>query len=323
MARRASEIAEDPRDALGRWLAQRQAALNDYKAIINERENALLDPNQRFGPTSSAFSHARSELEEARLQRQQIQGVLRRPLNRYEFKTRNFVLFALVLALLEGSVNKFLFDVALHSFGFVSYATSFVVSFSMVILAHLAGRSLRQVWSEYRSRVVWSALGVFLAISFVLVSIVCILTVGRAATDANAGIATFEDMFGAVTSSVVQLGLWRTLGAAFGSMNALVLATVNFAGIFAAMMLAFFTHDPDKDYDLAATKVDRHRAEIDVLDERYTKARSAIIKKYRSDISSASARYKAANREVMQYKHRLGLPIEEEDRFLRRMGPTR
>jgi hypothetical protein len=310
------DAADDPHRALGRWIAQRQASKVEYKKIINERENALLDPNQRYGPRSNQFLNARSELEEARLQRHEVQSVLRRPLNRYELPWRTFVIFAMVLAFLEGSVNKFLFDVALHSYGFVSYATSFVVAFSMVILAHLAGKSLRQVWSEYRSRVVWSSVGIFLVIVVVLATIVSILTIGRAATDANAGIATFQDMFGAVTSSVVQVGLWRTLTGAFANLNALVLATVNFAGIFAAMMLAFFTHDPDKDYDLAATKVDRHRAELEKLDQHYTKARARIVDKYRSHITAASGRFKAANREVMQLKHRLSEPLDDDDKFL-------
>lgn len=308
--------AEDPHEALGRWIAQRQAAKANYVKLINERENALLEPNQRFGPRSTRFASAHSELEEARLQRHEVQSVIRRPLNRYELSFRSFVIFALVLAVLEGSVNKFLFDVALHSIGIVSYATSFVVAFSMIVLAHLAGRSLRQFWSEYRSRIVWSSIAVFLIIMAVLATIICILTVGRATTDANAGIATFQAMFGAVSSSVATVGLWRTIAGAFSSLNALVLATVNVAGIFAAMMLAFFTHDPDKDYDIAATKVDRYRDEIAKLDGLYSKARARIIGKYSSDFSAASGRFKAANKEVMQLKHRLGIPLDEDDRFL-------
>ncbi|MBZ0228483.1 MAG: chloride channel protein [Bauldia sp.] len=314
--RSAIDSSEDPQEALGRWKAHRQAAKVDYRKILNERENALLEANARCGPKSQRVQNARDDLEDAELQRQEIHSVLRRPLNRFHFRPRNFVLFAIVLALLEGSVNKFLFDVALQSYGFVSYATSFVIAFCILILAHLGGRSLRQVWSEYRRKVVWSSVVIFIAITCALVGIVCIFTVGRAMTAAGAGMVTFDEVFGAVKSSLVEIGVWATVAAAFGNLNALILATVNIAGIFAAMMLAFFTHDPDRDYDLAATKVERHRRELDQFDEEYTRAKTRVIAKYASHLGAVGGRFKASNKEVMQRKHMLGLPPEPDDELM-------
>ena len=307
---------EEPNEALGRWKALRQGAKSDYRKILNERENELLEANTRFGPKSLRFQNARADLEEAELQRHEIRDVLRRPLARIHFRSRYLLIFALVLAVLEGLVNKFLFDVALGSIGFVSYVTSIVIAFGVVLLAHLAGRCLRQVWSEYRKRIVWSNVLAFLAIATVLTTIVCILTVGRAMTSANAGIDSFQDMFGAITTSVTSVGLWRTLGQSFANINALILATVNITGIFAAMMLAVFTHDPDKDFDAAATKVERHRRELDKLDTLHIDARTKVIGRFASHLGAVGARFKAANSEVMQLKHRLGEPEEPDDTLL-------
>jgi hypothetical protein len=312
----AIRAAEDPNEALGRWIAHRQAAKGEYSKILNERENELLAANASCGSRSSKFQNATTELEEARLERDEIRGVVRRPLNRYPLSFRFFAIFVLVLAVLEGSVNKFLFDVTLASFGFVSYATSFAVAFLVVIAAHFAGKWMRQCWSEVKGRLVWSHVAYALVIIVALASIVSMLTVGRALTAANAGIASFQDMFSAVTTTVAQRGLWGTLAAAYSDLSALVLATVNFAGILVAMMLGVVMHDPDKDFDLAATKVDRHRAELEKLDEQYTKAKTRVISKYASDLSAVSTRYKKANQQVMQLKHRLGLAPDAEDEFL-------
>jgi hypothetical protein len=317
MARRPAERAiEDPREALGRWMAQRQSAKIQYREILNQRGNKLDAVNGAYGPKSHRVQNARKDLDEAELQQKEIYGVLHRPLNRFHFHWRNFVVFAAVLAVLEGSVNKFLFDVALQSYGFVSYATSFVIAFCMVLLAHLAGRSLRQVWSEYRRRILWSSIGVFVIIIGALAAIVSILTVGRAMTTANAGLAGFDEIFGAMKTSVVELGLLATLRAAFGNLNALALATVNIAGIFAAMMLAYFTHDPDRDYDLAATKVERHRRELDRYNERYVAARDQVIARFAPRLTATSARFKAANSEVIQLRHILDQPSDPDDDFM-------
>lgn len=308
--------AEDPNEALGRWIAHRQAAKGDYSKILNERENELLAANASCGAKSSKFQTATSELEEARLQRDEIHGVIRRPLNRYHVHPGVFALFVVGLAFLEGSVNKFLFDVTLSSIGFVSYATSFVVALLVVIAAHFAGKWIRQSWSEYRSKLVWSYVAYSALVVVGLFCIVSMLTVGRSLTAANAGIASFQDMFSAVTTTVAQRGLLATLAAAYSDMSAMILATVNFAGILVAMMLGVVMHDPDKDFDLAATKVERLRAEIDRLDEQYTKAKTRVIAKYSSHLSAVSTRFKAANKQVMQLKHRLGLPPDADDEFL-------
>ncbi len=151
-------------------------------------------------------------------------------------------------ALLEAPVNKYLFDVALNGSSFVSYTVSVAFAFFVLVLAHVAGRSIRQVWSEYRRKVLWTSLALFLLLSFVLAGIVAVLTVGRASTSAVSELSNFNDLLSNVRSNVTSLGLWGTVAAAFSDISALVLATVNIGAIFMTMMLAFFTVDPDKDF---------------------------------------------------------------------------
>ncbi|HVY19615.1 MAG TPA: hypothetical protein VHA70_05995 [Bauldia sp.] len=228
---------------------------------------------------------------------------------------RYFAAFAVALALLEAPVNKFLFDVALQSIGIFSFLASVVLAFCLLILAHLAGKSIRQVWSEYRRRVVWSSLIVFLIIVTVLSGVIGILTVGRALTSATA-LTSFQDMFSAVQSTVVSRGFWGAIVDAFSDISALILATVNIGGIFAAMMLAFFTHDPDKDFDAAATEVDHLRATLAKLDRQFSKAKTAVIRKHAPDLTVFSTSFKNANVHVIEAKKKLGMPLDEEDRLM-------
>lgn len=302
----------DPREALAKWQGERYSALSSYQQTLNLRENELLDANGRVGPRSKAYRTAAEDLHKAELMHRGIEGVLQRPLNRYHIPFAVFVTLTIALALLEAPVNKFLFDVALQSIGIFSFLASFVLAACLLILAHLAGTSIRQVWSEYRLRVVWSSLIAFLLIVAVLFTVVGVLTVGRALMAAST-MGSFQDMFSAVRTTVVERGFWSAIAASFGDIHALILATVNIGGIFAAMMLAYYTHDPDKDYDAASRAVERLRKKMDRLDLQYSKAKQAVIAKHAPSLTAYSTIFKDANRNVIELKRRLGLPLDEDE----------
>ncbi len=222
----------------------------------------------------------------------------------------------MALALLEAPVNKYLFDVALNSASIVSYTVSVAFAFFLLVLAHVAGRSIRQVWSEYRHRLVWTSLALFLLLSVVLASLVGILTVGRASTSAVSELSNFNDLLSSVRSNVTSLGLWGTLAAAFSDMSALILATVNIGAIFMTMMLAFFTVDPDKDFDAAASEVEKHHVEMAKLQKRYIHERKTVVANHAPDLAGHSANYKTANGKVIELKTKLGMPLEDEDHVI-------
>lgn len=311
MAKAYSQHVADPHEALAKFEAHRAGARASYEDILNQRGNLIYALNERSGPRSKPYQNAEHELDRNRAEHDRIKSVIRRPLNRWQVRGWIIVIVGVVLALLEAPVNKFLFDVALQSSNLASYTISIMFASVLLILAHVCGRSLRQIWSEYRKRVVWSSLLIFLLTIVVLATLVSILTVARASFAASSG--SIEDLFQGVRSTVGTLGIWGALLNAFSDLSALVLATINIGGIFMTMMLAFFTHDPDKDFDQAARAVERDQKKLDKIHRAYLKAKAAIIKDLAPDLSGFSANHKAANMGVIESKRRLGFPLESID----------
>jgi hypothetical protein len=149
--------------------------------------------------------------------------------------------------------------------------------------------------------------------SAVVGTVISILTVGRASTAADAALGGFNDIFSAVSSTIESVGVWRTVASAFSNIPALILATVNLGGAFVAFLLAFFSHDPDKDFDLAAVALERCRETVKRLQGDYLRRRKKIIRNYEPDLSGISGRHSSANRDVIEFKTKLGMPLDEED----------
>ena len=164
------------------WIAQRHSSEGDYRRVLNERENDLLALNEASGPRSNAHMAALREAHDAQLQFNQIKTSVRRPLNRTEIRGWIFIAFMAMLALLEAPVNKFLFDVALQGSSLISYSVSIAVAFFLLIIAHITGKALRQVWSDHRRRVIWSNVVMLVGGTAVIAVVIAILTVGRAST---------------------------------------------------------------------------------------------------------------------------------------------
>ena len=149
MAQSSSTYRTDPAQELANWRNHRFAAMAEYEKILNERGNELLSVNEKCGPMSEHYKSAKENLQKAQREFERIHSVIRRPLNKHRVRWIYFAAFAFALALLEAPVNKYLFDVALNGSSFVSYTVSVAFAFFVLVLAHVAGRSIRQVWSEY------------------------------------------------------------------------------------------------------------------------------------------------------------------------------
>ena len=304
----------DLRQALGKATGARNAARQSFENLLNERQNQILGLSERVGPNSETYRDAVEERDKARLQYERINAVVRRPLNNWRLHGVILLGVGLVLALFEAPVNKFLFDVALRTSNLMSWFISFAFACALLFLAHFAGVSLRHVWSDYRRRPVIGSILLFLVLAMVLLTLVSILTVARAAYGANAG--TIGDMFADVSSAVASVGLFRTLFNAFSDISALVLATINIGGIFMTMMLAFFTHDSDKDLDAASRALDRQRRHVAKISAVYLAKKAAIVKDFAPDLAGAGHDFKNANQKVVEYKTRLGLPPDEDDTLM-------
>jgi hypothetical protein len=303
-----------PNDALAKWVAQRYAAQADYENLLNERENQILALSEASGPRSDKYLNAKKDLDRAEHEYERINANIRRPLSRWELPFWVLVAFALALAFFEAPVNKFLFDVALQSSNLTSWTISFGFACALLLLAHVAGFSLRQIWSSYRKRIVWSSLIIFILMIGILFVLVSILTVARASFAAEAG--TIRDLLSEVRTTIQSAGVWGALRSAFSNLSALVLATVNIGGIFMTTMLSFFKHVADKDFDAVATTVERRRKHLAKIVKDFVSRKSKIVKDFAPDLAGHGAVHKTANMNIIELKKRLGHELEEEDRHV-------
>ena len=79
------------------------------------------------------------------------------------------------------------------------------------------------------------------------------------------------------------------------------------------MMLAFFTVDPDKDFDASATECKSTKPRSSKLYARYI-ARLDPFWRDMLNLAGHSANYTSANGKVIELKIKLGMPSDDEDR---------
>jgi hypothetical protein len=278
---------------------------------LNERGNQIVSLSEKAGPRSDKYLNAKKDLDRAEQEYERINATIRRPLHRWELPFWVLLSFAFALAFFEAPVNKFLFDVALQSSNLTSWTISFGFACALLLLAHVAGFSLRQVWSTYRKRIVWSSLVIFVLMAAILFVLVSILTVARASFAAEAG--TIRDLLSDVRTTLQSVGVWGALRNAFGNLSALVLATVNIGGIFMAMMLSFFTHDPDKDFDAVAHTVERRRRRLAKIVREFISRKEKVVKEFAPDLAGHGALHRTANMNIIEMKRRLGQELDGED----------
>jgi hypothetical protein len=313
MSKRPDDKNTDPHAALAQALARRFEAMAGYKDVLDERGNALMSANERDGPRSKTYVALEDKLKKDEQQLERIKTAVRRPISRWGVRTFILVIVAIALAFFEAPANKFLFDMALQSTGFASYAASVAVTGFLLLLAHFAGRSIRQVWSDYRRKIIWSNIAIFVICMGIAFLIIGVLTVARHAF-ASEG-TTIDDLMSGIQGAI-SLGPVAALGAALTDMSALVLACINIGGIAATFMLAFFSHDSDRDFDHAQDSVDHHEKQMAKVHETYLDERGKIVRRFAPDLVGFAANYNTANSRIIEIKTRLGQPLDENDRLV-------
>ncbi len=306
--------AKDPLADLAENTARRSSARAGYMAVLDQRGNDMLSVNEKSGPRSHQYLTIEARLREDEAQHERIKTALRRPISMMHLRPQLLLVIGVVLALLEAPANKFLFDVALQSSGFVSYAASFGTTAFLLILAHFAGSGLRQSWSEMRRRVVVWNLFIFLLGTSVALVIISVLTVARAAFASESG--TIGDLLGNVSGHIENLGPLGALVHALSDPSALVLACINLGGIVTAFMLAFFSHDPDRDFDHAHRAVAAGEKRLARIHAAYVRQRARIIATHAPHLVGYSANYNTANARVIELKTLLNRPLDDDDRFV-------
>jgi succinate dehydrogenase hydrophobic anchor subunit len=316
MALQARGRSADPREELARWMGARQKCHSEYVKLLNERKNEILSLEIDHGPRSEAYASALHEYERHDQQFDRLQAVVRRPINNLSIAPWVFWLLAVGLAILEAPVNKFLFDYAIQGSNLTSYLVSTAFAILLLLLAHLCGKCLRQIWSEYRRRVVWHNLIIALLAICVLAILVSILTIGRARYSAGAADPGIGGLFSDIGGQVSQHGFLSSLLYAFTDVSALILFTVNFGGIVIAMLLGFFSHDPDKDFDHAEIALRKATRRLSKIQGKYAQSRVKAIRKFTPDLSGASRNFADANNKIIEMKTLLNHPLDEWDQFV-------
>jgi hypothetical protein len=299
---------------LDRLMGERSRHFQEYEKILAQRDDELDRLYQGLGPGSARWKILLDNKSGARAEFEAIAGQLGRPVNRLELPAGAFYALAVMLAIVETPVNKFLFDVALQGSNLTSYLVSFAVAGFILIAAHLAGRLTRQCWSEFKTKFYVSNIVIVAVIMTILLGVVGILTIGRAEFSA-AALASGIELFSSVGQKVQVQGVIRALAAALSDTSALVLATVNVTSILAAFLLGYFSHDSDKHLDKAFEK---HKSADRALErrDRQLKARSEKAReRARVRLGDINTRYTAANAAIVTQKAARGLVVDQEDKF--------
>lgn len=308
--------AGDPEEDLARWLGTRQKHHSEYVKLLNERKNELLALQIDHGPRSDIYKNAKRELDRTDSQFERYHAVLRRPLNKFDMAPWAFWLFALALAIFEAPINKFLFDYAIQGTNLTSYVISTVFAVLLLLLAHMCGKCIRQIWSEYRRRIVWSNIIIAAIGIIVLAFLISILTIGRARYSAGAADPGLGDLFGEIGGKVGQLGFFGSLGEAFSDTSALILFTVNLGGALAVLLLGFFSHEPDRDFEHADNALKQSSKVIARLQKKYARSRAKTIRKFAPDLTGTSRNYAESNNRIIEIKSLLKMPLDDTDMFI-------
>jgi hypothetical protein len=312
MAKRHDDTGSDPHAALAQSLARRFEATAGYKNVLDERGNALMAVNERSGPRSKSYASIESKLKKDDQQLERIKMAVRRPISRWGVRTWILALVAVVLAIFEAPANKFLFDNALQSFGFASMAASFATTAFLLLLAHFAGRSIRQIWSDYRHKIIWSNVLIFLGCVAFAGAMVSVLTVARSTFASTA--STVGDLISGI-QTITTLGP-AAITQALTDPAAIVLAMLNLGAFGATFVLAFFSHDSDRDFDHAQNAVDKGEARLEKVHERYLAERAKLVKGLAPDLIGFAANYNTANSRIIELKTRLQMSLDDDDRFV-------
>jgi hypothetical protein len=293
----------------------RSQSLAGYRALLADRDGELATVHQTIGPGSDRWQRREANLRDAEEKCRAIFARLMRLTDGKRISTWLFVLAAIVLAVLEAPINKFMLDNILVGSNFDSYALSLFVTLCMLYLAHIAGAKIRQVRSAYQEKIYWSHILVSLAILVVLSACVGALTIGRAFYSIAATGPVAADIFAEIGRQIQSIGILASLRAALSDKAAFFLACLNSAGIAVAFLAAFIKYDSDKIYQSALDAKESSDRALSKMEKKYDTKVAKIARKYAPQLSMASSAYGAQNAQVIALKHNRNAPLTEDDRI--------
>jgi hypothetical protein len=141
----------------------------------------------------------------------------------------------------------------------------------VLMLAHIAGRQMRQYYSDFMTTTYWTNIALVALIMGILAVVLAVLTIGRAEFSAAALNNGLGDLFSNVGAKVATRGIVSVLADALGDTSAMILVTANVTSILVAFLLGYARHDPDKHFDEAYEEHKRTQRALVRRDEKYNR----------------------------------------------------
>jgi hypothetical protein len=303
-----------PTDEEAHFEGARAASISAYRATLDTRDALLGEAFKTIGPASEGWTSLEEKLINAKDDCQAKFAALRRATDAMRISKFVIFFFFVCFALLEAPINKFMFDIVLKSNNLESYFVSLLVTAAMLGLAHIAGTQTRQMRGAFEDKFYFGKIVVVLIIMMLLVLCVGILTIGRASYSAAGSNLPNLDIFSHMGVQVQNLGLWAALLAAFSDRAAVILATLNIAGIACAFFFAFITHDSDMFYQAAIDEAASAQRKFGKLAKKYEKRISKVGRKFAPRLAGLVAAHGSQNAKVIAHKRMRNTPLTEDDR---------
>jgi hypothetical protein len=303
-----------PTDEEAHFEGARAATIASYKATLDTRDALLGEAFKTIGPASEGWASLEEKLINAKDDCQAKFAALRRATDAMRISKLIVFFFFVCFALLEAPINKFMFDIVLKSNNLESYFVSLLVTGAMLGLAHVAGTQTRQLRGAFEDKIYFGKITVALTIMLILVLCVGILTIGRASYSAAGASLPNLDIFSHIGVQVQNLGLWAALITALSDRAAVILATLNIAGIACAFFFAFITHDSDVFYQAALDEAASAQRKFGRIAKKYEKRISKIGRKFAPKLAGLVAAHGSQNAKVISHKRMRNVPITDDDR---------
>lgn len=270
-----------------------EISLANYRNLLENRIAAMRKISSMAGPHNPRYQRAELAVE---LTSQDLSDkkndVGGRPPHIQLENSLIFWSISILVAIAEVLANKELFDMMFMGSAAKSLLVATVLSVSLFILAHTAGASTRQIWSDSVQR--WVPSKIFLAFvttSTVLLSVLILMIIRAYFSEASDTSLTGGNLFGGLADKAQNAGLLGMTMQAFNSIEALGLGIFNLVCLIGAFLIGFLSHDSDVHYDKSYRNLTKAKRALEVVERKYDAELNSIYRAYAKRIELAKQSY--------------------------------
>jgi hypothetical protein len=308
-------VRSENRDDEARHEAGRSEALSQYQHELGNRDRKLGELSKSQGPESADWQDCERQLKIDYESCQSKALALSRATDAKRASGVAMAILFLGLCAFETPVNKFMFDILLALQNWESYVISFVMSFGLLCLAHVAGFQARQIKGDFEDKFYFGKIAVTIFLLAFLMIAVAVLTVCRAYASTVATTGASFDIFSHVIAQVRSHGAWSAVVTALEDQSAVMLAAFNLTGIACAFILSFITHDSDAVYQASIDAQKASQKKFSIMSRKYDREISKVEKKFSPKLGRYATAFSAHNAKVVALRRTRNAPITELDNF--------